>query len=535
TDGSGFSYLIRTKADERNPVFGQDGRLYYSSDETGIFNIYSYDFKTQSAIRLSNVLGGAFMPALNQNGDIAYAGYTSKGYRIFQLNTSEQNKVDSSKHYIPVNNPPLSADKPKGDMSKFNLSHLTGYQDDKLPDMKAEKYKGAFTKVTFFPVLRYDNYTTSGSFIDKIKPGLYITSSDMLDRYSFFAGAAINRNMERDLFLNFEYRNKLPFLFDLGIRPQLSLEIYNVTREANTQLLINGDTTTTGVEYDIKLPIDVSYSLFEVDLAARHRIFARGNDIELKFLYSNYTSALGSFIYPNSNPPMLYPKTKDTYLIGRNFQFKYIRDEDFPYIDQDINPVGRHVEFQYNYEMNKFNPDGQYTVENGMLKPLYRNFDFNRVELNWKEHISLLKGHTLTAAFRGGTIFGFDFNKRVSLNIRTDSTDFFDFYLGGLIGMRSYPFYAISGKSLAWFNLTYRFPLFKDIDYRFGILYLDKIFLSVNAEIGNAWNESMPGPDKFKKGAGAEIRFKMNSFYMFPTSVFFSASYAFDRADRIIR
>ncbi|MGE5681960.1 MAG: biopolymer transporter Tol, partial [Bacillota bacterium] len=116
-----------------------------------------------------------------------------------------------------------------------------------------------------------------------------------------------------------------------------------------------------------------------------------------------------------------------------------------------------------------------------------------------------------------------------------DSTDFFDFYLGGLIGMKSYPFYAISGKNLGWLNLTYRFPLFKDIDYRLGMLYLDKIFLSIYGDIGNAWNYEKPSLSDFKKGVGTELRIKLNSFYTFPTSIFFSAAYSFDRADRVIR
>lgn len=527
-DGSGLEYILNTKADERNPVFASDGKLYYSCDESGIFNIYSYDFHSRSTEQLSNVTGGAFMPSVKANGDIAYAGYTSQGYKIFLLTKEEQRKVDPLKRYIHAENQPLSAGRLNGDISQFNMNNLVGYNDTEIPDYKAEKYKGSFTKVTFFPVLRYDNYTTSNNFIDKIKPGLYITSSDMLDRFSFFAGASINRKMERDLFLNFEYRNKLPLLFNLGLKPELSLELYSVSREANTDLLLGSDTTNSGVQYDMKIPIDVSYSLFEADIAAKHRIFARGNDIEFRFIYSSYTSTIGSFIYPNSEPPALVSKTKDTYLIGRNFQIKYVHDQELPYIDSDINPIGIHAEVQYNYEMNKFNPDGQYDFDDGILKPKYRDFNFHRLEVNLKNQIPLWKGHTLSASLRGGTIMGYDFKGK-------DSTDFFDFYLGGLIGMKSYPFYAISGKNLGWLNLTYRFPLLKDIDYRLGMLYLDKIFLSIYGDIGNAWNYEKPSLSDFKKGVGTELRIKLNSFYTFPTSIFFSAAYSFDRADRVIR
>ncbi|MDP4175355.1 MAG: biopolymer transporter Tol [Bacteroidota bacterium] len=527
-DGSGLESILHSKADERNPVFDENGTLYYSSDESGIFNVYSYNFTTHKTEQLSNVIGGAFMPSVNSNGDIVYAGYTSKGYKIFLLSKEEQNKVDPLKRYVRNDNQSLSADRQNGDMSKFDENSLVNYNDNELPDYRAEKYKGAFTKVTFFPVVRFDNYSTSNNFVDKIKPGLYVTSSDMLDRFSFFAGATINRKMERDVFLNLNYRNKLPLLFNLGIKPELSLDIFSVSREANTDLLLGSDTTNSGVFYDMKIPIDVSYSLFEADIAAKHRIFARGNDIEFRFIYSSYTSTIGSFIYPNSDPPALVAKTKDTYLIGRNFQVKYVHDMELPYIDSDINPIGRHVELQYNYEMNKFNPDGQYDYDDGILTPKYKDFNFHRIELNWQEHIPLWKGHTLSATVRGGTMKGFNFSGK-------DSTDFFDFYLGGLVGMKSYPFYAISGKNVGWFNLTYRFPLLKDIDYRLGVLYLDKIFLSVFGDLGNAWNNTKPAISDFKKGAGAEIRIKMDSFYTFPTSIFFSAAYSFDKADRVIR
>lgn len=101
--------------------------------------------------------------------------------------------------------------------------------------------------------------------------------------------------------------------------------------------------------------------------------------------------------------------------------------------------------------------------------------------------------------------------------------------------MKSYPFYAVSGNELGWLNLTYRFPLFTNIDSRIGHIYLDKIFFSVYGDFGNAWTGNFPSFSQFKKGAGAELRIKMNSFYIFPTSVFINASYSFDRISRVIR
>ena len=46
-----------------------------------------------------------------------------------------------------------------------------------------------------------------------------------------FGGGDINRKLERDLFFIFEYRDRLPILYQLGLEPTASLELYNITRQ----------------------------------------------------------------------------------------------------------------------------------------------------------------------------------------------------------------------------------------------------------------------------------------------------------------
>ncbi|MBN1301364.1 MAG: PD40 domain-containing protein [Melioribacteraceae bacterium] len=522
TDGSGLEFIIQTDADERNPFITDDGSMVYSSDKSGIFNLYRYDFKNKESIQLTNVVGGAFMPEMDNNGNIVYAGYTSTGYKIFYLPDGKGTIVNSENHYVWINNPPLNHYKPNGDIDNFNLDRLVNFNDRETPDYEIKPYSGFFSRMSFFPFIRFDNYNISNSVLGKIKPGVYLASNDYLNRYSLFAGISINKNLERDAYLSFEYRNKLPLIYDLGLTPQLTFELYSVSRETDVDIYFGEYVDSAGVtRYDYIVPTDVTYNLFEVDFAARHKIFAEGNEVEFRFIYSDYVATLGSFIIPNEK--LLYPTTNDKYLIGRNLQFKYRHKMIIPTIDTDINPVGRDVEFQYNYEFNKFNNDGEYEVADGILKPLYNNYNFHRLELNWKEYFQLYHDYTLTAQLRVASILG------------PAVPDFFDYYLGGLTGMKSYPFYSVSGNELGWFNLTYRFPLLKNIDQRVGHLYVDKIYMSVFADFGNAWSGALPGLNDFKKGAGAEIRIKMNSFYLFPTSLFFNAAYSFDKYVREVR
>ncbi len=520
TNASNYKNIIATPADERNPEFASDGSLIYASDETGIFNIYRYNPETGEKTRLTNVLGGAFMPSVSDDGTILYSGYTAGGYKIFKITPEEQSKVEPQEQYVWIDNPPVGKDQPKGDLANFDLEKLRNYNDFEVPDYKEEKYGGAFSRLTFFPFIRFDNYNTGNTFIEKFKPGVYVSSSDMLNRYSLFAGGSINARLERDLFLIFEYRNKLPLLFNLGIKPELSLELYNISRKSDADIFFGVDTLPDGtVHYDDVVNTDIAYNLFEVDLAAKHRIFSRNQNVEFRFVWSRYTATLNSFIFPNS--AILYPTTNDEYFIGRDLRFTYNFDLILPSRDMEINPVGAEFKIQYDYEFDKFNSDGEYTVEDGVLTPKYNKYDFHKLELNTKLHFPLpFKAHTLTAQIRAGSILG------------PQIPDFFDFFLGGLSGMKAYPFYAISGNEIGWLNLTYRFPLFREIDARIGHIYLDKMFLAFYGDLGNAWNGNIPALDTFKKGAGVELRVQMNSYYLFPTNLFVNASYGFDKVTR---
>lgn len=515
TDGSKFSFLLQTDDDERNPVFDKENNLIYASDKTGIYNLYKLNTTTNETTQLTNVLGGAFMPGVDEKGNIAYSGYTSSGYKIFLLKKDDRKNILDEQSYVRKNNPPIGEDKPNGDISQFNLNKLTHYTDSETPSYKPEKYSGAFSKLTFFPFLRYDNYNTSNKFMEKLKPGVYVTSSDMLNRYSLFAGASINSGFERDLFMTFEYRNKLPIISALGLKPEMSLEIYSISRKTDYQVLIE--------EYD-PIKATAAINMFEVDLVARHRLFVRGSEIELRYAYSDYTTLYKSFTLKIPNGNFLFsPSFKDTYLKSQNYSLQYSFNLFKQYIDSDINPIGIDYKLRYNYERNEFNPFGEFEVKDGVLKPLFRKFNYHKLELVTNGHIPLFKHHTLSLKVRAGSILG------------PSVPDFFDFFLGGLVGMKAYPFYAVSGNEILWMNLAYRFPLWRNIDSRIGYLYVDKMFVSVYGDIGNAWNGKIPAGKTFKKGAGAELRIALNSFYLFPTSVFFNANYGFDKFTKDVR
>ena len=71
--------------DERDPEWSPDGKsFYFSSDSTGIYNIYRCDLGDRRRGALTQVAGGAFAPAVDPSGKrLAYAGYDKDGFSLY--------------------------------------------------------------------------------------------------------------------------------------------------------------------------------------------------------------------------------------------------------------------------------------------------------------------------------------------------------------------------------------------------------------------------------------------------------------------
>ncbi|MGA9117799.1 MAG: LpqB family beta-propeller domain-containing protein, partial [Bacteroidota bacterium] len=405
-DGSDIQFLVKGPADTRCAAISPDGsKLYYSSDETGIFNIYSRDIAKDTTTQLTNVLGGAFFPTVAHSGDIVYSAYTSSGYKLVRMVAPAPVNDERDHEYLPPTSPVASPEPTTGVLAfaaskpaetpQFDWSTLRHYDDSKLPPLDAKPYKSMYTSLTVVPFLRVDNYNTSSNGLDMLKPGVYLLSNDMLDMTGFFAGASLNRKLERDLFLQFFYRGRFPLLYNIGLEPVGSLELYNVSRKT--------DTFVSLPDRD-PFKVDVTYDLFEFDAALNQPFLSQFGNVELRYAHSRYSSALGSFnnIYTGE----LVSSSSDLYLIANTLTFTYALDAIVPSSTSDINPIGRKINLRISGELNKFGATDsagyrKYELSNTGLQPVYDKIDFMRAELNWHEYFPFLfRGHTLNLWLR---------------------------------------------------------------------------------------------------------------------------------------
>ena len=79
--------LVADGARNRDADFSADGRwLIYSSDRSGVYNIYAYDLHGGRLFKISHVVGGLFFPRLAPGDKYVYAvGYRARGYDVVRF------------------------------------------------------------------------------------------------------------------------------------------------------------------------------------------------------------------------------------------------------------------------------------------------------------------------------------------------------------------------------------------------------------------------------------------------------------------
>ncbi len=478
-DTGKFSILMKAREELRYPVYSPDGAwLYFSSSKTGIYNLYRVKSDGGPAQLLTNVTGGAFMPTVNNRGEVAYACYDSIGYKLafmarpVALDASLARYDDNYPQSVPVKN----------------------FNDDTIPEYATRPYKTTFTPTQILPRLFIDYGT--------VKPGFYITSSDVLDQFSLVAGAAANRDFDYDLYAYAEYKKMAPTFF---------AEFYNSSANIKDTLELDRGYVVKGVR-------NVGFNLMQYSFGVSY-IPLEKMHVSLTYTGSRYSAQLDPLTLSTPTDGLLYvPTIRYDYLRGQAVHFKFILDR----LGNDryaaVNPSsGYYLFFKYGYEDNDFLQGFATNRQLGLEE--FKRYAFNSLEFNGELYLAnpWLEQHALGLSLKSGYI-----DRPVA--------GFFNYFAGGLIGLKGYPFYSIEGRQKLIGALNYRFPISRGLNWRLGHLRFDKLFAGFFFEAGNAFNETRVNVADFKRDVGVELRLDTFSYNMFPTRIFAQAAWPLDVA-----
>jgi hypothetical protein len=474
-DGSGLSFILRSAFDERDPWPLPDGTFVYSTDEHGIFNLVRYFPETGERTRLTQVTGGAFLPSVNQAGQCVFSRFDEDGFKLALLDslTPVSRPVTSyTSPYTTLNTPPDS-----------RTWAIARYDDSAVPEYEARPYKPLYAKFIFLPRVLID-------YPGKLKAGSYMYSSDFLDKFSFFGGAAVNSQFDTDLYGIFEYRRFAPTLF---------LELYQVRRKTSEN--------DPYIRWD-KINFDLLGVTGGLDYAP-----GETDRFRLSMDLSRYRSEVSGFVKYQNVPFKFATVYHKGAVAGLEWRHRAIP----PTLLSHIAPrAGRNVQVRVDYAMQRFFDFIEQDSETGIPVEKYKPYDYFQTQLDWHEFLpSVFSAHSFALRLRGGVI-----DRRVD--------PFYNLYAGGLDGMKGYPFYSLEGRKLAHLGLAYRFPLKRNMNARLAMFHLRDAFLSLYGDIGDAWNRNHIEPKLWKRDAGIELRLSLFSYYAFPMKVAFDAAYGFD-------
>ncbi len=474
-----FREILNGKPEYRYP-FPQGRYIYYAGSQTGIYNIYRLNEETGQSELLTNVIGGAMMPASGPDGQILFAQYENAGYKIYRLdvpNALDPQFAGYDPDYpenVPVADWPLIPE----------------------PEQVGKNYRPSYTGIHILPRLMIDYGT--------VKPGFYVFNADVLDKTSLIFGAAANSDGEYDLYGNMTVN-------DLAGK-HFYIEAYNASASITDTLSI-----PIGEQRYLRFGRDVDFNLIEARVGTWYML-SRKIRFDLSWIYRRYGALLhlATATDPISGQKQSISEFRYNYLKGQAMEWSALMDFVAADRHQEINPSGgRYIYFRHSLESNDFldgfSTSNQYGLES------FKNYTFNQFYLDWEEYGKnpLWKSHGLALRLRAGYI-----------DRPVDS--FFNLFAGGLIGMRGYSFYSIEGRHKLIGSVSYRFPLLQDINQHLLHINLDKIYLGFFADYGNAWSEKKASLADFKRDVGVQLRLETFSFYLFPTRFFLEAAYPLD-------
>ncbi len=472
-DGTLHPILV-SRADERMPVFvpGNPNAIVFASDRTGIFNIYQLDLTTRQQYPLTNVLGGAFMPAMNPEGQLYFSYYRHQRFTIHTLKPVHQLTLEQLQY-----DPRWVFEIPQ--IQRKTRAVIKG---------KPEPYRRHFPGMMFMPTLQIDYGT--------IKPGVFIGSTEIVNQLDFFGGFSVNRLREYDVFMMFNLR-----LW----KPTLTVSLYNIARKVFQDF--------QDPFYVSNEPFEITFNLLAADAGISGRLWHQV-DYQLMYSYLLYRAKIDPIPVTelSTGRTEVLPTFRYTYLKGHVLSLGLRYEKKPRGLLADINPTnGYYLGVRLSQEWNQYLVD--FALDRFIGLEVFKPVNYFRISFDAERYFpGLWHSHGLDVRLQGGWM-------------SRDTDSFFYFFAGGMVGLKGYPYYSLEGRQMAIATATYRFPIFRNLDKQIGHMVFRHLYLGLFYQAGNAWSQGDIRRVPFYGTAGIQLRMETYSWYFLPTKFFFEAAY----------
>lgn len=454
--------LTRDRALDTGPAFSPDGRsVYFASDRDGIFNIYRLDRQTGEIRKLTNVVGGAFMPALSPDGSrLAYIGYGALGFDVYLLELSGLESMPA----------PASYERPEAEL--------------------IEDYAALFSRPyravrTLFPrhlELGFNNHILGYQL------SALLRAEDIAEHHaiSLRIGAGLERGFA-DVELAYRLaRSPIPITFSLYRRHGLEGGlVVDRARSVYRTLYLGGE------------------------IGASYRFFDSFRSHSLSASYALQHAAANESFELLPRDPNRFVDLRPSFGFSSTARFRYAYS-DVRRHTYDITPsAGQRASADLAIRAPQ---RGEGSTSGSAV------LTFDRyLENPFVEH------HVLAIGLQGGAVFGDPLHRgRFSLGGFPEMSLLDGFLNGQMLSgrvLRGYPVGASYGERFMLLNLDYRFPIYR---IQRGIstlpIYLQRVYGSVFANFGEAF-DGAPNLQSLKGGAGVELFLDLLLGYYLPFTI----------------
>ncbi|MBN2008618.1 PD40 domain-containing protein [candidate division KSB1 bacterium] len=486
SDGSNIRQITKTPANELSPVFSPDGKkLAYTSDRSGIQNIYLYSMDEQTEYPITNVLTGIFHLSWSGNaGDkLAFASFYYGGYDIYLMKN------------------PLSIQPEDVDIKPTNYVEKLGdaaFRDSTFYEFEPQSVAQKSTKKN-----EYATYIFDDDFKDGNIKATNDTKSVFLDSTEFMAEGEYKINNYRIRFSpDIVYGNANYSQF-FGMQGVAQIALSDVLGNHRINLYTNmvSDLRNTNFQASyFYLPHQIDYGI-----GGYHYAY---------YFYTNwgwvrdrYFGLSTSISYPFSRYSRLETGAR-WFAIDRDYMtFSFFPTEKRRNIFLDASLINDTVLWSYTGPSN-----GSRSSVSLTYSPGYSNLslDFSVLKMDYRKYIKVGQDYNFVFRFAGGMSDGKDPRKFFLggtdgwLNystryggIRVDNLE--DIYFSSFeLPLRGASYYELMGNRFALTNIEFRFPFIRYFIMGFPLpIGLQNIRGAIFTDIGNAWDWSWKKSDAF--------------------------------------